>query len=37
MQQIVHFINTGERPPEEPESEEQNTYTAKVDDIDFGV
>jgi hypothetical protein len=42
LNQIIHFINTGERPPEEPEDQyspqrSENTYSAKVDDIDFGV
>ncbi|MCL2413756.1 MAG: PUR family DNA/RNA-binding protein [Bacteroidales bacterium] len=42
LTQTIHFINTGERPPEEieePKTSEDNEskYTAKVDDIDFGV
>ncbi|MCL2682327.1 MAG: PUR family DNA/RNA-binding protein [Bacteroidales bacterium] len=42
LNQTIHFINTGERPPEEPEEqpysqENENKYTAKLDDIDFGV
>ena len=41
LTQVIHFIHTGERPPEEPEQqpsqEDENKYTAKVDDIDFGV
>ncbi|MCL2028672.1 MAG: PUR family DNA/RNA-binding protein [Bacteroidales bacterium] len=42
LTQTVNFINTGELPPEEPEEQNfsrdsGNTYTAKVDDIDFGV
>ena len=42
LTQVVHFINTGERPPEEPEEQSpsqgnESPYTAKVDDIDFGV
>jgi hypothetical protein len=42
LTQTIHFINTGERPPEEPEEQNhsqsnEKTYTANVDDIDFGV
>jgi len=41
LTQTIHFIHTGERPPEEIEeprfSDENEKYTAKVDDIDFGV
>ena len=42
LNQTINFINTGELPPEEPEEpnysqHSENTYTAKVDDIDFGV
>ena len=42
LTQVIHFINTGERPPEDPEDQQdprdrEDRYTAKVDDIDFGV
>ena len=42
LTQIIHFINTGERPPEEPEEQayshgSESRYSAKVDDMDFGV
>ena len=42
LTQMIHFINTGERPIEEPEEQStsqghEGSYTAKIDDIDFGV
>ena len=39
LTQTIHFINTGERPIEEPEDFQrtESTYTAKIDDIDFEV
>ena len=42
LTQTIHFIHTGERPPADPEEQydsrdTENRYTAKVDDMDFGV
>jgi hypothetical protein len=42
LNQTIHFINTGERPPVEEDEQNfsqdnENKYIAKIDDIDFGV
>jgi hypothetical protein len=43
LNQTIHFINTGERPPQEDPEEQRDShdvedkYTAKIDDMDFGV